>query len=125
LKEGEHPWLAMGETVNKDKSPTRRSPGKHPEAGQHHTEEASRHTEGRRACREPGCGQKASSGGIRASSALYALSFSQVGGKLCRILSQGWDISLITIPSLLMLFLIAREDVRYSKDYMGTSLAVQ
>ena len=24
-----------------------------------------------------------------------------------------------------MLFLIAREDVRYSKDYMGTSLAVQ
>ena len=88
-----------GDSEQRHKSPTRRWPGKHPQAGQHHMQEASRHTEGRRAW------QKASDGGIRASSAL-----SQVGGELCTILSQGWAISLITIPSLFRLFLIARED---------------
>ena len=37
-----------GDSEQRHKSPTRRSPGKHPQAGQHHMEEASRHTEGRR-----------------------------------------------------------------------------
>ena len=113
-----------GDSEQRHKSPTRRSPGKHPQAGQHHMEEASRHTEGRRVWQ----GTWMWSEGLR----WWDLSFFSTprsvilpgGREVCTILSQGWDITLITIPSLLMLFLIAREDLGYSKGYMGTSLAV-
>ena len=37
-----------GDSEQRHKSPMRRCPGKHPQAGQHHMEEASSHAEGRR-----------------------------------------------------------------------------
>ena len=46
------------------------------------------------------------------------VSFSQVGGKLCKGMSQGRDLSITFISSLFISFPIPRENLRYLKDYM-------